>query len=69
MPSCEKCWADSHGDPEKYAQLLGMRTCSPEDQAGPDAKWCPLCGRKTLHQLCEVCMNPKCVLYDPRAPK
>ena len=39
---------------------------SPE-QAGPDAKDCPACGRRTIHQHCAVCMACG---YDPHpAPK
>ena len=58
MPSCEKCWRESGGDPALYEKLLDTRPpCTPEEQAGPDAKRCPVCGRKTLHQQCGECMN------------
>ena len=68
MPSCEKCWADSaydryFGDDQAYEKLLKKRnshTCSPEEQAGPDATKCPRCHRMTLHQFCHVCMVPGC---------
>ena len=66
MPSCERCWHDSAmarytGDTEEYARLLAERDktggCTPEQQAGPDARECPNCHRMTLHQLCGICMN------------
>ena len=76
MPSCEKCWADAHRPfadrsvPEEYARLLETRdaaghTCTPEQQAGPDATECPACHRMTAHQLCRVCMACG---HDPARP-
>jgi len=58
MSSCEKCWRDAHRGPqysvaEEYSRLIDERKdtpCTPEEQAGPDAKVCPTCTRKTLHQ-------------------
>lgn len=56
MASCERCWADAHGDAEQYLLLLQERPpCTPEQQAGAHAAWCPVCGRKTVHQLAKVC--------------
>ena len=68
MSSCEKCWADSFtltygtGEDrvEKYQQLIKERNCTPEEQAGYDAEFCPNCKRKTLHQITNECMNPNC---------
>ncbi len=65
MPSCEKCWADAFrisygsGEPqgEAYAKLIKERKCSPEQQAGPDAKTCPKCGRKAVHEIVNSCMS------------
>jgi len=58
MPTCEKCWSDARGDLAMYEKLLDTRLpCTPEEQAGPDAKRCPACGRMTLHQHCGKCMN------------
>ena len=73
MPSCEKCWSDSHGPfagRGDYARLLAKRdalghTCTPEQQAGPDATECPRCHRMAAHQLCRVCVACG---HDPRAP-
>lgn len=65
MSACEKCWRDAHrGGPEvcvadEYAKLLREREanpCSPEEQAGPDAKRCPKCERMVLHQYTGECM-------------
>lgn len=56
MSACEKCWADARAmmaRGEDYAALLQARQatpCTPEEQAGPDAKECPRCHRMTLHQ-------------------
>jgi len=60
MASCEKCWRDAGGNPDRYAELVKQRRCTPEEQAGPDAGACYVCGRKTMHQHCHVCMNPSC---------
>lgn len=53
MSSCEKCWADARSSGVGYFQLVMSRKnnpCTPEEQAGPDARKCPACGRMTLHQ-------------------
>lgn len=68
MPTCEKCWNDSGGNPRVYARLtedrnLSHQVCTPEEQAGTDADICPVCKRKTLHQMAHVCMNPDCIAY------
>ncbi len=52
MSACEKCWADSRFASD-YNRLLKEREgnpCTPEEQAGPDARECPACKRMTLHQ-------------------
>lgn len=63
MPSCEKCWVDAHagdhtgeGHAKMYARLIRERNCTPEEQAGEDAGTCPHCGRRAVHQYCDVCM-------------
>lgn len=56
MPSCEACWAASGGDADEYARLIKINTCSPEQQAGPDARTCPKCTRRTVHQHAWICM-------------
>ena len=52
MSACEKCWTDSRiGD--NYGQLVASRSaapCTPEEQAGPEAKNCPDCYMPVLHQ-------------------
>ena len=63
MPSCEKCWVDAYrleqsenlDQPSAYQLLVKTRdasghTCTPEQQAGPDAGICATCGRRTIHQ-------------------
>lgn len=62
MATCEKCWRDSRGDPTGYRLLLLERNangevCSPEEQAGEDAKPCPECCTRTVHQHAGICMN------------
>lgn len=64
MASCEKCWRDAGGEPERYHQLLDERKqnpCSPEEQAGgADAFWCKKCKRFTVHlytKSCVICGN------------
>lgn len=60
MSSCEKCWADSTAQGIPYHRLLLMRKdqpCSPEEQAGHDAKVCPRCQRRTIHQYTD---EPMC---------
>jgi hypothetical protein len=61
MPSCEKCWRDSDGNPDRYAELVEQRNCTPEEQAGEHAGVCYICARRTRHQYCYTCMNPTCV--------
>lgn len=68
MPSCEKCWRDAGGDADLYTQLIEQRNksgqeCSPEEQAGEEAGWCPVCSRKTVHMHSDVCMVKEC---EPR---
>jgi hypothetical protein len=65
MPSCERCWTAAAGDYEVYSHLLSRRNCTPEEQVGTDARACPDCGRKTIHQHCGVCMNPACAVGPP----
>lgn len=67
MASCEKCWGDaymrSRENPMKaqaahYMELIAERAenpCTPEDQAGKNAKVCQRCKRKTIHQYAKVC--------------
>lgn len=66
MSNCEKCWRDAHsvgqyGDvTTRYSKLIEERKdniCTPEEQAGPNAKECSICKRMTLHQITEECMN------------
>ncbi len=71
MASCEKCWVDafnrSYNDPMKdqaecYSELIKERKdnpCTPEQQAGTDAKKCPKCKRMTIHQMVGSCTNCK----------
>jgi len=64
MPSCERCWEEAGGSPDRYHELLAINKCTPEEQAGRDAGICPQCKRKTMHQLVtDVCMNPDCPQY------
>ncbi len=69
MSCCQKCWRDAHRridtDPEgyvakAYGELVEERKdnpCSPEEQAGEDAKYCPTCKRQSLHEITGECMN------------
>jgi hypothetical protein len=57
MSSCEKCWSNAGGDPQRYGELLETPKCTPEEQAGPGAAFCPVCNRVTLHQYTHMCMN------------
>ena len=59
MSVCERCWREAQRAcggwdvADNYARLMAERSeapCSPEDQAGPDARECPRCKRKTIHQ-------------------
>ena len=65
MPSCERCWRDSRmqeltGSGPTYQELLAERGpdgCTPEQQAGPDARVCATCGRRAIHQhVTDWCM-------------
>jgi len=56
MSICERCWAEAGGNTTRYRQLLQTRTCTPEEQAGPDAGTCSRCGRRALHQHTGECM-------------
>ena len=68
MASCERCWAEAFrlsyvgpkSQAEYYFELIQKRNCTPEQQAGPDAQECPVCHRKTIHQVIGECMNEKC---------
>jgi len=78
MASCEKCWDDAglmtfsnpmKGKPEHYYDLIEERKdnpCTPEEQAGHDAKMCPKCNRKTVHQYAKMCVicNSKLMDYE-----
>jgi hypothetical protein len=58
MSACEKCWRDSRLA-NNYTELLFQRhtaVCTPEQQAGPDARVCEVCGRRTRHQITGECM-------------
>ena len=74
MPSCEKCWSDAYLESissgksqyKCYDELIQLRKnnpCTPEQQAGKDAKLCKVCKRKTIHQYANVCMNNQCENY------
>lgn len=45
---------DITGHGPTYQELLAERTgeqaCTPEQQAGPDARVCATCGQRTIHQ-------------------
>lgn len=56
MSACEKCWSDAGGDSAEYHRLMGVRKCTPEEQAGPAAGICPICRRRTLHQYSHEAM-------------
>lgn len=60
MSACEKCWSDAGGNPDSYSILLKQSKCTPEEQAGEDARYCLYCERKTAHQWTGQCMDPKC---------
>ena len=64
MSSCEKCWRDSGGYPDRYQELVDRRNadhniCTPEEQAG-DGYLCETCGRKTVHMYTKKCVNKDC---------
>lgn len=68
MASCEKCWSDAYvrsienpmkTQTEHYQDLLKERIeyrCTPEQQAGISADFCPKCKRNTLHQHTKRCV-------------
>ena len=59
MSSCERCWREAGGDPDRYSELLKINECTPEEQAGGrDASICEGCGRKTIHLYTKKCTNP-----------
>jgi len=66
MATCEKCWSDAHvgGDVgARYLELIDERKdnpCTPEEQAGEEAKTCPSCKIKSIHRYASVCMNFLC---------
>jgi hypothetical protein len=70
MSACEKCWSDAHRGPqfsvaEEYRRLMDERSphpCTPEQQAGPEARECPVCHRRTLHQYTR---EPMCGCPEP----
>jgi hypothetical protein len=76
---CERCWRDAHRDPylsgvEEYTRLLaerGHNGCTPEQQAGPDAFWCPACQRWSGHQHTGECMacGTQVPALSPRRPE
>ena len=62
MASCEKCWRDAGGDPDRYHELIHERNgtpyeCTPEQQAGEDATTCRKCDRVSVHMHVGVCMS------------
>jgi len=74
MASGEKCWNDAFtrsrwsgkDQADCYHDLIEERKdnpCTPEDQAGYDAKICSECKRKTIHQYTHYCVNPDCKAY------
>ena len=60
MTACERCWSQSGGDSERYAELVKTNDCTPEQEAGRHAGLCPECERYTLHQYVKICMNSEC---------
>ena len=62
MSACEKCWRDAHSSDDvaaEYNRLIEERKahpCTPEEQAGDDAKFCLTCQRWALHQWTGECM-------------
>ena len=72
MSGCEKCWAEASfkarllggSVADTYRDLLDIRNCTPEEQAGEDAGECPACHRKTVHQHSR---EPMCGCPSPTA--
>lgn len=57
MSSYERCWREAGGDAERYYELCRTRpACTPEEQAGEDARVCAACGRRAVHQHAGECM-------------
>ncbi len=60
MAACERCWNRAYspfgGQIARYHELLKFHTCTPEEQAGPNAQECPVCRRKSVHQFAKVCV-------------
>ena len=64
MPSCERCWEMSRliasempvDQVDEYERLVRVNDCTPEQQAGRDAKTCPDCKTKTVHQHTRQCL-------------
>jgi len=73
MSACEKCWSAAGGDAERYISILRERdrlglVCTPEERAGSGATMCPVCGRRTRHQLSGFCMVVACMGIRPHLP-
>ena len=60
MPTCERCWSRAFtfykSQVEQYERLVTECNCTPEEQAGLDARECPLCHRYTVHQYAHTCV-------------
>ena len=57
MSSCERCWRDAAGDPDRYQRLIrSPKDCTPEQQAGRDAGWCSVCRVRAVHEITRECM-------------
>lgn len=64
MPSCQRCWRDASyiaisrctEKVEEYHRLIEERDCTPEQQAGEEARKCPRCERMAIHEICGICM-------------
>jgi hypothetical protein len=65
MPACERCWREAGANPYRYHELLKLRLCTPEQQAG-EGTLCPVCRRQTVHMHVSVCMNQECCTHLPR---
>ena len=69
MAGCEKCWSDAYmrsfndptkGQAEHYTDLIKERKsnpCTREQQAGIDARVCPRCELRTIHQFTGECLS------------
>ncbi len=64
MASCERCWEMSRivaretgeEQAEAYRRLVRTSDCTPEQQAGREAKECPRCEARTVHQHVNECI-------------